>query len=192
MKSETVFRTPWFQISTVAPGPEASGTTEPYYCIIRQNGVIGLTLDEAGRVIMIDQHRPPLGRATLEMPAGTIEDGETPEQAMARELREETGMACARLVPITPCRLMLNRENVVEHFFVGLRAYQVPHSPEKERCTVRLLERKELLALIKSHRFEQTVALGAVYVANNIFGFDLLTDEIGTIEARLLAGPTET
>ena len=72
VKPETVFRTPWFEIAVVDPGPEASGTTEPYYCVVRPNGVIAFVLDPEGRVVLVEQYRPPLGRTTLEMPAGNI------------------------------------------------------------------------------------------------------------------------
>jgi len=41
--------------------------------------------------LLVEQFRPPMGRSTLEFPAGLIDDDETPEQAALRELREETG-----------------------------------------------------------------------------------------------------
>lgn len=41
--------------------------------------------------VIIEQYRPPIGKFIVEFPAGLIDDGETPERAAIRELREETG-----------------------------------------------------------------------------------------------------
>lgn len=41
--------------------------------------------------ILVKQFRPPLDAWTIELPAGLIDEGETPEEAAIRELREETG-----------------------------------------------------------------------------------------------------
>lgn len=43
------------------------------------------------KIVLIRQYRYPLGRFIYELPAGLIEEGETPEQAAMRELKEETG-----------------------------------------------------------------------------------------------------
>ena len=187
LKPQTAFHTPWFQIATIDPGDEPGGSTEPYYVLLRANGVIAVVLDERGRVVLIDQYRPPLGRLTLETPAGSIEPGETPEQAMKREILEETGFVCDYLVRVGPCRLMLNRENVTDYFFVGLRGRPAADYARKERGTVHLMERRELRDLVVSRRFEQTIALGGIYMTDKIFGVDLLEDPLDVIETRLAA-----
>lgn len=56
-----------------------------------------LAFDEKGKVIMVRQHRFPHGRV-LEIPAGTMEKGESPLACARRELLEETGYTPGRLV----------------------------------------------------------------------------------------------
>ncbi len=50
-----------------------------------------LPFDKEGNVYLVRQYRYAVGEALLEAPAGLMEEGETPEQAALRELREETG-----------------------------------------------------------------------------------------------------
>lgn len=47
--------------------------------------------DDDGQVILVSQFRYPVGEQLLEVPAGIIEEGETPEQCADRELQEEIG-----------------------------------------------------------------------------------------------------
>ena len=58
-----------------------------------------LPVDREGNVYLVRQYRHPVGEDLLEAPAGLIEAGETPAEAAARELREETG-AEGELVPL--------------------------------------------------------------------------------------------
>ncbi len=44
-----------------------------------------------GRIVMVRQYRYPMGEVTLEIPAGKLEIGENPDEAVLRELKEETG-----------------------------------------------------------------------------------------------------
>ncbi len=48
-------------------------------------------------VLLVRQHRPAVGRDLLEIPAGTVEPGESPAACLQRELAEEIGMQAGRL-----------------------------------------------------------------------------------------------
>jgi 8-oxo-dGTP pyrophosphatase MutT (NUDIX family) len=56
-----------------------------------RDSVAVLPVDAEGRVILVRQHRPAIGKTLLEIPAGLLDEGETPEDAALRECEEETG-----------------------------------------------------------------------------------------------------
>jgi ADP-ribose pyrophosphatase len=57
--------------------------------------VVVVPVDAGGRILWVRQYRYAAGRALLELPAGTLEQGEEPEATARRELPEETGFAAS-------------------------------------------------------------------------------------------------
>src|SRR5678816_446041 len=53
--------------------------------------IFALTKDQ--EVVLIKQYRHGVQEAILELPGGSVDDGETPLEAAKRELMEETGYA---------------------------------------------------------------------------------------------------
>ncbi|KAH6918832.1 NUDIX hydrolase domain-like protein [Coprinopsis sp. MPI-PUGE-AT-0042] len=52
--------------------------------------------------VIIEQYRPPIDKFIIELPAGLIDEGETPEKAAVRELEEETGYKADHVVETSP------------------------------------------------------------------------------------------
>ncbi len=60
--------------------------------VIRHNGsAVMMAVDEKKRILLVRQYRLPAGKMMWELPAGKVDEGETPLQAAKRELIEETG-----------------------------------------------------------------------------------------------------
>ena len=76
--------------------PNGNSATREY--IKHQGAVCVVPVTDAMEVVAVKQYRYPIGRVTIEIPAGKLEVGETDRAAAAlRELREETGARCETL-----------------------------------------------------------------------------------------------
>lgn len=69
--------------------PDGRETTREI--VEHENCVAIIALDDTDNVLLVKQFRKPVEKELLEIPAGGIDPGETPEDAIRREMREETG-----------------------------------------------------------------------------------------------------
>ncbi|MEK7353790.1 MAG: NUDIX hydrolase [Chloroflexota bacterium] len=68
-----------------------SGRTSTREIVEHRDVVVIVAVDADDNVLMVRQFRQPLGKELLEIPAGGIDGEETPEEAVLREMQEETG-----------------------------------------------------------------------------------------------------
>jgi len=68
---------------------------------IRHPGACAVVpVDPDGRVLLVRQYRWATGGYLLEVPAGTLDRGEPPEECARREVEEETGLRAGALMPL--------------------------------------------------------------------------------------------
>jgi ADP-ribose pyrophosphatase len=66
----------------------------------RDDCVAVVALDADGKLLLVRQFRKAVGKELLEIPAGGIDPGETPEEAVSREMQEETGYLPRKVEPL--------------------------------------------------------------------------------------------
>ncbi|HEV3168194.1 MAG TPA: NUDIX hydrolase [Isosphaeraceae bacterium] len=69
--------------------------------VILHRGAVALVpMVDADHVCLVRNDRYAVGKTLLEVPAGTVDPGETVEQTAARELEEETGYTAGKLTKV--------------------------------------------------------------------------------------------
>ena len=79
--------------------------------------IVPVTCD--GKVVLVRQYRYAAGEEVLEIPAGRIDPGESPEMAARRELLEETGCTCAELKKIEGFYIAVGFATEFMHLYAG-------------------------------------------------------------------------
>jgi len=59
--------------------------------------VVLIPMLDSERIVLIRQYRPAIARTMWELPAGTTDPGESPDEAAARECEEEIGLVPGKL-----------------------------------------------------------------------------------------------
>src|SRR5262245_56075573 len=73
------------------------GTTAKREVVLHRGAVALVPMVDDGHVCLVRNRRYAVDRTLLEVPAGTIDPGESPDQTAERELLEETGYHSGRI-----------------------------------------------------------------------------------------------
>ncbi|MGX9416593.1 NUDIX hydrolase [Vibrio sp. RC27] len=78
-----------------------------------------LPIHENGSILLIRQFRPSLNKWLIELPAGTIEENESPETCALRELEEETGYSADQLLPLGKLTPLAGFCDEIQHLYIA-------------------------------------------------------------------------
>jgi ADP-ribose pyrophosphatase len=100
---------------------------ESIYDLVAHTGSVTIfPVDTDGVAYFVNQYRIGAERMLLELPAGTLNSGEAPVNCAQREIREETGMGAAELIPLGDMFLTPGYTTEYMHLFLARELFPSP------------------------------------------------------------------
>ena len=161
--SELVFDDPHYRVRRDRVRLPSGRVVDDYHVGVLEDYALVVALTAGGDVVLTRQWKQGVRRATLELPGGKLDEGETAVEAAARELREETGFVAPRLELLASLDVDTSKAANRGHVFLGREAQQL-HPPEAHE-----MEAPEVV-LVPAHGVPGLVERGEVRAAASVAG----------------------
>jgi len=138
-----------------------------YFVLEYPDWVNAVALTTDNKIIMVRQYRHAAGVVSLEIPGGVIEEGELPEEAMRRELLEETGYEFNQFEPL--CKLHANPStaNNITHCYLARGGVKVQEQDldAQEEIQVEEYTIQEVKQLLSENKITQALHVSSLFYA---------------------------
>jgi ADP-ribose pyrophosphatase len=109
-----------------------NGSRTRYEVVHHAGAAAVLPLHEDGSVTLVHQYRHAIGGYLYEIPAGLLEDGESPAICAGRELEEEAGLIAAHVEPLTRFHPAPGFSDELVHLFLATGLTPCPQRLEDD------------------------------------------------------------
>jgi ADP-ribose pyrophosphatase len=140
-----------------------TGHSHTFYRIDSVDWVNVVPVTADGRLVMVRQYRHGLGHATLEIPGGLVDPGESPLDTAARELLEETGYRAGNvelLGTVSPNPALFGNR-LHSYVATGCELVGEIENDENEHTTVELLHPDQLDAKLLAGEIDHALVHAA-------------------------------
>lgn len=126
--------------------------------------VAAVLFDHEGRILLIRSKRYSTGRLEWEIPAGRVETGETPEEAVRRECMEETGFTLRSLTFLASQNPDNGLSDLTIHLFAAKVQEKTRGFDANEVEDMRWVTRKKALSMLRRNEIScGTTMLALLY-----------------------------
>jgi ADP-ribose pyrophosphatase len=149
--------------------PLADGTFSDREVVVHRGAVALVPMVDDQHVCLVENQRYAIGKTLLEVPAGTIDLGESPEQTAERELQEETGYRAGRMRLIRDW--YVSPGVMTERMYLFLCDDLEPgptHLELDERLKTVIVRWADALAMIESGRIEDAKTMLALSICDRL------------------------
>lgn len=132
-----------------------------------------VAIGEGDRILLVNQYRHPTGEVLLETPAGSVDPGETAEEAVNRELAEETGFRAREVLPLSSFYLAPGWATEYMHVYLARDLYESSaEADEDERIEVVWLPLTEWERKIHAGEIRDSKSIAAWHLARPHLGLE--------------------
>jgi ADP-ribose pyrophosphatase len=143
-----------------------SGNTVKYDIVQHIGSISIVPVDENGQLYFVRQYRQAAQKELLELPAGTLEVGEPPAEAAAREIREEIGMAAKNIKEIGSFYLAPGYSTELMYVFLATGLTHDPLDPDAdEYLSVEKMSATKAFELAENGQLQDAKSLAALLLA---------------------------
>lgn len=159
-----VFRARKWEVERSRRCRDGQGAAHEFFTLRIPDFVHVIPVTPAGELVMVRQFRHGLEAPTLEFPGGLLDPGESPAEAAARELKEETGFIARSLTALPILHQAPALMNNRAYFFVaqGAEATGEPAPESTEDIRVVLVPRSEAAALVARGELTSGIQVAAL------------------------------
>ena len=165
LKSEYLIRRPWLTARRDAVQLPNGVINDEFYVLEYPDWINVIAITPSGDFVFVRQYRYALDLDSIELCAGVIEPGETPEQGARRELLEETGYGGGTWQEIMTIGQNPSTCSNWTHCFLatGVEKLQDQHLDRTEDIDVLLLSRDQVLQMLQSGQLKQALMLAPLW-----------------------------
>jgi ADP-ribose pyrophosphatase len=147
-----------------------NGKTKTREVVEHPSTVAVLPILSQDKIVMIQQYRHPTGKILLEIPAGTLRPGESPEECAGRELAEEAGFKAGKLEEMFQCYLAPGYSSELMHIYLATNLSRAARSPDSDEfIKVQIVGIDEALRKIGKREIEDAKTIAAILYAKRFY-----------------------
>jgi ADP-ribose pyrophosphatase len=144
------------------------GREREYDLVNHKDSVTLLPLDSDGYIWFVSQFRMGCECQMLELPAGVMDDGESPQTCAAREIREEIGMAAGSLKLLGSVYLAAGYSSEINYIFLATDLSPAPlKMDEDEFLEAKRFSVEEIRKMVAKGELLDSKSLAALQLAGH-------------------------
>lgn len=167
LSSHYIHKGPWATLRSDKCEMPNGHIVEDYYVLEYNNWVNAVAITDDNKILMVHQYRHAAEIVSLEIPGGVIDEGELPEQAIRRELLEETGYQFDDFELL--CTVYANPSTANNHTYCylakGGKKVQGQSLDEQEEIIVEAFTIPEVKQLLAKNKIAQALHCTGLFYA---------------------------